>query len=166
MIASTVYKPVLALVVALVAACEAAAAPLPGRPAAFADLVDRDFISALVEFQGEPVQLVTGPQFGSATLVVRFNQTRVGATGGCNWYGTEGWQIRAGQLIVNGEFDGTLIGCDEPSQNQDQWLVDFLRSGPHVQVDGERYLFAADETVVTFLETDVEELKPPEPIRF
>ena len=154
----------LAVTALLVGACQAAAAPLPGRPAGFADLVDRDFIAARVEFQGEPVELVPGPQFGTATLVLRFEQTRMQATGGCNWYGTEPWQMRAGQLIVTEEFSGTAIGCDPASQSQDRWLVDFLTSGPMVRIDGDRYLFASDETVVTFLETDVDELKP-DPIR-
>ena len=141
-----------------VLACQSQA-QLPGREARRVDLEERDMISALVEFNGQPVDLVSGPQFGTATLVVRFGQTRIDATGGCNWYGAEGWNIVTGRLAVEQTFDGTLIGCDPASESQDRWLVDFLTSGPTVRIDGERVLLSDGDNVVTFLETEVEELE-------
>ncbi len=141
----------------LLAACQAQA-PIPGREARRVDLEERDLISSLVEFQGEPVELVPGPQFGTATLIVRFGQTRLGATGGCNWYGAEGWDIEEGRLIVTDEFDGTLTACPPNSESQDRWLMNLLSSAPLVRLDGDRVVITADENVVTFLDTDVEEL--------
>ena len=147
----------LALIAMLVAACQAQS-PLPGREARRVDLENRDLISSRVEFQREPVVLVPGPQFGTATLIVRFGQTRLGATGGCNWYGAEGWSVVDGTLTIDEEMGGELMACDASSESQDRWLIDLLSGAPQVRVDGERVLLIGGDNVVTFLDTDVDEL--------
>jgi heat shock protein HslJ len=149
----------LAVLISLIGACQAHS-PLPGREARRVDLENRDLISSRLEYQGEPVELLPGQLFGTPTLVVRFFQTSIEATGGCNWYSVGSWDIDEGRLIVPDEFAATLMGCPQTTDSQDRWFADFLSSEPTVRLDGERYVLVSGDSRVTFLETDVDRLQP------
>ncbi|HEY5488753.1 MAG TPA: hypothetical protein VIK00_02860 [Candidatus Limnocylindrales bacterium] len=133
----------------------AAIPPLAGHPADKASLVGRSLVSTSVVTDGNPIQLVPGAPWRRAGLGLEFYDASIAITGGCNWYstqGTEGWDVVLGRLAARGGIDGTIISCDDASDQQDHWIVDVLRSSPEVNIDGAQVVVRAGPTVITFVD--------------
>lgn len=90
---------------------------------------------------------------GSA-LDVSFDDGNVSVQGGCNRlfgaYSIEDGRLRAPQLA------STMMACDQPLMDQDQWLAGFLGDGPRITLDGAALTLtgAQDPPVVVTLHDD------------
>jgi hypothetical protein len=45
-------------------------------------------------------------------------------------------------------YASTAIGCQADRQEEDNWLTEFMQSGPEWQLDGERLRLASDEATI------------------
>ncbi|MDL2334805.1 MAG: META domain-containing protein, partial [Chloroflexota bacterium] len=101
------------------------ATPTPIPPVG---LTGRVFLSTAVTKDGAVFQLADGTR-----IRLTFDGGRLSANAGCN--------IIGGTLTIDGDrliFTGasmTEMGCAEPRMSQDQWLIDFLVSGPTFVLD-------------------------------
>jgi heat shock protein HslJ len=82
-----------------------------------------------------------------------FNDGELGFGAGCNGHGAT-YRIDDGKLIV-GNFSSTDIGCDTPLHQQDEWLVQFLSSEPHITLSGDVLTVSNDEATLTLLDRKV-----------
>jgi heat shock protein HslJ len=108
------------LFLASVAGCQAAASLTLGG---------REFLSNGITEGGVPFQLVAGTR-----VRLGFIDANLTAQAGCNTFGAT-YRIEGGRLVVDGGAM-TEIGCDEPRNQQDQWLFTFLGSNPAVTLAG------------------------------
>jgi heat shock protein HslJ len=107
---------------------------------------ERSFTSTAVVEDGEERPLVDGTSI-ELTIGPRRNP-QIGWNAGCNGFGGH-LRVEGGRIHVD-EVTGTLIGCPEPLEAQDQWLAGFFQSDPHWERSGERLTLSADGTVIDF----------------
>lgn len=113
------------------------------------ELDGRTFLSTGVTVDGEEHPLVEGTQ-----VTVTFDAGTLGASAGCNQIGGDvslgGGRLQTGALAM------TEMGCDEPLMEQDEWLADFLSSGPAWSLDGDTLtLTGEDGTVIVLVDREV-----------
>jgi heat shock protein HslJ len=90
------------------------------------DLAGKVFVSTGVE--GSGLAEIT-------SIRMTFEDGSVSAIAGCNTiFGGATWDD--GTLTVDGELARTTMGCDDALSAQDDWLSEFLSSGPSVELDG------------------------------
>lgn len=109
----------------------------------------RAFISTGVTVDGVDRPLVDGTQ-------IRLDFARdgnLGATAGCNQIGGS-WRIDDGVLRVDAT-SMTEMGCDAARHDQDEWLVDFLASGPRLSLDGSDLTLVSGSTTVRLVDRAV-----------
>ena len=102
------------------------------------DLTGQAFESTSVE----GYDLVEG-----STIELGFETDALEARAGCNSL-TGGYTITDGTLEV-GAMASTMMACDDALMEQDQWLSDFLTSGPDIALDGDTLTLTGSETTVT-----------------
>jgi heat shock protein HslJ len=106
------------------------------------DLAGRSFTSTQVRGH----DLVEG-----STITLTFEDGRVSAQGGCNTLnGAATWE--GDTLEVAEPMASTMMACDQPLMDQDQWLSTFLTSSPALEVDGETLTLGDDTTGITLAE--------------
>lgn len=133
----------------LAAACgEDAAPPLGGGlPGGF--LVGRTFLSESVTENGVPRSMVEGTQIG-----LTFQPGgRLSATAGCNHI-SGSVEVTADRILV-GELAMTELGCAPFLHEQDQWLADFLSTGPAYALDEQQLRLDAEGTVIELIDREV-----------
>jgi heat shock protein HslJ len=90
------------------------------------DLAGKVFVSTGVEGSGLAE---------IASIRMTFEEGSVSAIAGCNTiFGGATWDD--GTLMVDGELARTTMGCEDALAAQDDWLSEFLSSGPSVDLDG------------------------------
>lgn len=73
-----------------------------------------------------------------------FRDGSIGASAGCN---SMGGDVSAdGDRLVVGVLSMTEMACDTPLMEQDEWLAQFLSSGPTAQLSGATLTLTSDET--------------------
>jgi heat shock protein HslJ len=118
-----------------------------------ADLRGRTFVS-MKNWSGE------GSAFSTpVTVSFAAGGGNIGWQADCNSFGAD-VEITDDRLLV-GEIAGTLIGCPEPQQEQDEDLTDFFESDPSWQLDGNRLTLSSESVEVT-LEAKGGGTDPPE----
>jgi len=127
----------LVLCAALASACGSPSGAGPADP------WGRAFLSVEVTEGGQPRPLVEGTQI---TLTFGEDERTIGAYAGCNHMG--GRVDLGGRRLMVTELAQTLIGCEEPRQEQDAWLARFLTSAPTWSLDGARLTLEHEGTVV------------------
>jgi heat shock protein HslJ len=79
----------------------------------------------------------TGHELVTGTVVsLTFTDGTLSFSAGCNSMNA-GYEITDGTLELTSEVAGTLMGCPEDKQAQDEWLTGFLSGGPEATVDGD-----------------------------
>jgi heat shock protein HslJ len=116
-----------------------------------ADLLGRTFTSTAVTEDGEPRPLVPGTRI-EVSFAVREEHWPIGWKAGCNsLFGTDA-EITADRLVVR-EIGGTLVGCRNDLQAQEDWLSGFLESAPEWRLSGDHLTLTSGRTVIE-LEAD------------
>jgi heat shock protein HslJ len=139
-------RAALLVLLALVAGC-AVATPI--------GLDGRTFLSATVTDRGADRPLVAGTQ-----IQLRFKEGRLGADAGCNSMGGA-YRVENNRLLVQ-DMAMTAMGCDGPRHAQDDWLADFLGSGPTLALAGNDLALTLDDTVIRLVDRAV--AQPDRPI--
>ncbi len=113
-----------------------------GDGSANLDLGGRTFVSQ--EVFGRP--LVTGTQ-----VTLSFEDDRISAEAGCNTMNAPAtWTD--GTLSVEGPMAMTRMACERGLQAQDEWLAEFLTSGPQVSIDGDTLILGNDRRGIVLTE--------------
>jgi heat shock protein HslJ len=78
---------------------------------------------------------------------------------GCNRMGAA---AAAGELLIDGRLTisglgGTLVGCQPPLRDQEEWLKTFLTSQPAWRLDGDELTLVSGGTTITLLDRKVAE---------
>ncbi len=102
------------------------------------DLAGQAFESTSVE----GYDLVEG-----STIELGFETDALGARAGCNSL-SGGYTITDGTLEV-GAMASTMMACEDALMAQDQWLSEFLTSGPDIVLDGDTLTLTGSEATVT-----------------
>lgn len=84
------------------------------------------------------------------TVGLSFSETRVGFNAGCNALGGY-YKLSDGVLSVS-EIGGTIIGCDAPRAQQEEWVADFLASGPLLTLVGYDLTLRSPTATLVFLD--------------
>jgi heat shock protein HslJ len=83
-----------------------------------------------------------------STIIMTFEEGRVSARAGCNTLnGAATWDD--GTLEVAEPLASTMMACDEALMAQDQWLSEFLTSGPALEIDGDTLTLGDDANGIT-----------------
>lgn len=138
----------LLLTVVLISGCNPVGAPTM-------TLEGRTFLSSAVTQGGVDRPLVPGTQ-----VRLQIQDGNVGASAGCNSIGGT-YRIDGDRFVFEGG-SMTEMGCDEPRDEQDDWLAEFLGSRPAVTFDGDDIALAAGDTVIRL--TDREVVDPDRPL--
>jgi heat shock protein HslJ len=77
------------------------------------------------------------------------------AASGCNSYFGD-FRIESGVLTV-GQLGGTLIGCPPELQRQDEWVSEFLSSGPRIALAGDTLTLTGSDATITLVDRKVVE---------
>jgi heat shock protein HslJ len=59
-----------------------------------------------------------------------------------------------GDELVVGDLAGTLIACEEPLAQQEQWLSTLLTSGPEIESHEADLWLSHDDSVIHFVNED------------
>ncbi len=122
----------------------------PTSPSASSDLRDllagRTFLSTDVDGH----TLVEGTQ-----IALSFERTSINANAGCNGLG--GTLSFEGDVAVVSDMLQTLMGCEAPLQEQDQWLTGLLASRPTLSLDGDVLTMTGSDVTLTLLDREVAE---------
>ena len=87
-----------------------------------------------------------------STVRLSFEETRVGATAGCNQMNGE-YEIVDGALKV-GPMAMTEMACEQPLMDQDAWLASFL-DGASATLDGDTLTLTKDGTALALQDEEV-----------
>ena len=125
---------------------------LPGTPDGDGLLLsDREFL--LDSAQGYTV-------VDNTSIRISFRRDDVGGLGfslsaGCNSiFGS--FALRDGVMDVDSDSVGmTAMGCAPELHSQDGWLVDFLKAGPRLELDGDRLTLTGSNATLSFLDREV-----------
>jgi heat shock protein HslJ len=83
-----------------------------------------------------------------STITMTFEEGRISAQAGCNTLnGAATWDD--GTLEVAEPLASTMMACDEALMEQDQWLSEFLTSGPAIEIDGDTVTLGDDANGIT-----------------
>ena len=83
-------------------------------------------------------------------ITLTFEADGLSLNAGCNSMSAQ-FTIEEGELEV-GEIAQTLMACEEPLMNQDEWLAAFLGDSPAVSLDGDTLTLSEDDVTLTFTE--------------
>jgi heat shock protein HslJ len=83
-------------------------------------------------------QSVDGHSLVPGTRIrLSFEGGQIGARAGCNLLGAP-YAVTGGRLVVQGDgMTTTDMGCDPARHAQDEWLAEFLRDAPRLDLDGD-----------------------------
>ncbi len=120
------------------------AAPFPQNPNHPEGLVGRSFTVDTVVVGGQAMDLLPNVQPG-----VYFGPD-VMSVGGCNGWTIGPWLIEGYRLVIEPYgAHSDLTDCPQAERGQDQWFVDFFRSGPTVVVDGDVLIAVRGDTIMS-----------------
>ena len=135
----------------LIAGCggdDAENATPPGdRPAATAigDLDGRSYLVGSVTNR----ELVP-----SSTVKIDFEDGRVGVNAGCNSISFP-YELNDARIEATGPAVSTMMGCEPPLQEQDEWLTEFFTAGVEVETtEGENLLLRGEAIEVELERAD------------
>lgn len=77
----------------------------------------------------------------------------VGWSASCNGFGADA-RITATRIEIDGEVSGTLIGCDERRQAEDEWLSEFIAAGPEWSFEDGRLTLSGEGATLELRESE------------
>jgi len=86
-------------------------------------------------------------------IALAFDGGNISLNAGCNTLFGEG-AIEDGVLVMNTQLASTMMACEQPLMDRDQWLGSFIESQPTVSVDGQQMTLVAGSESITFTESD------------
>ena len=120
------------------------------QPAASLTLAGREFLSNAITEGGAPVNLVAGTR-----VRLGFTDSNLTAQAGCNTFGAT-YRIEGGRLVIDGGAM-TEMGCDEPRNQQDEWLFAFLGSKPTATLAGTDLTLDNGRTIMRLVDRTIAE---------
>jgi heat shock protein HslJ len=90
------------------------------------------------------------------TIRLALQDGQLTAQAGCNTM-SGGYSVVDGKLVADGPWATTEIGCDPARQAQDQWLANFLSSGPTVDAEDDRVTLTSGDAAIELLDREVAE---------
>lgn len=125
-------------------------------PALDLDLLTTYVSTAVIEFDGEPRELIEG-----TNLRVSFSEERINFSGGCNSHSSTFRITDEGEIDVD-QIVGTAVGCPQELVDQDNFLRSFLQRGPSIEVDDLGLtLTSSTGGVIELIYFDAPERRPP-----
>lgn len=115
-----------------------------------ASLEGREFLSTSVTEDG-----VNRPLVADTQIRLSFRDGQIGASAGCNSIGGT-YRLEGDRLVFEGG-GMTEMGCDDERHAQDDWLAEFLGSGPVVSLVGSELRLTSDGTVIALQDSEVAE---------
>ena len=113
-------------------------APAPSTGAAF--------VATSVTVDGAERPLVEGTE-----LRVDLQDGTLGMSAGCNGMSVD-YSVEGSTLVTGDQVAGTLIGCEPDLQAQDEWIAELLTRDMDVDLDGDRLVLTAGDTVLTLVD--------------
>lgn len=120
------------------------------------DLWGRTFVSAQVTEDDQPRALIPGTRI---RLIFGKERRSLGWSAGCNGFGTR-VRITADRLLLLGQVLGTLRGCSEELEEQDDWLARFFGSDPEWELRGDSLILTSGNTIIELEQSDTDSLTP------
>jgi heat shock protein HslJ len=115
---------------------------------ASSELSHRSFVSQEITENGSPRPLVD-----STVLRLDFRESpRVTASAGCNTL--EGRYALADGAFVLSDASTSVIGCDTPRHEQDDWYFAFLGSSPSLELGGDSLVLEDEGTRIVYLDEE------------
>jgi heat shock protein HslJ len=87
-----------------------------------------------------------------SSIRLTFTDDSLSVDAGCNIMGGPA-SIDGDELVV-GDLAGTLIACEEPLAQQEQWLSTLLTSGPEIESHEADLWLSHDDSVIHFVNED------------
>lgn len=81
------------------------------------------------------------------TISLAFADQRISAAAGCNTQNGD-VEVVDGKLELTTQLASTMMGCEEPLMDQDQWLAGFLAAGPTIALDGDALTLTAGDEIL------------------
>ncbi len=133
----------------MLAGCAATTDEPPGSGGQDEWPAGRTFLSTAIVESGQPKALVEGTR-----IRLGFDEEgHVSAHAGCNHMGGSG-RLDAGKLVV-GDLATTEMGCPGGLHQQDEWIADFLTSGPAMALSGDELTLTGATATITLLDREV-----------
>lgn len=111
-----------------------------GEAADVADLAGKTLTSTQIIGEG----VVTEPP-----ITMTFEDDGIALKGGCNTLFGQG-AIENGVLVMATPLASTMMACDQPLMDRDQWLAAMVESGPSAAWDGEQLILESGPDRVVF----------------
>jgi heat shock protein HslJ len=87
-------------------------------------------------------------------IAVSFEGSNISLNAGCNTLFGEG-MVEDGVLVMSTPLASTMMACDQPLMDRDQWLGTFIESQPAISVDGQTMTMVSGEESITFTESSL-----------
>ena len=132
----SVALPILAiLATAMLTSCSSSGAD----PAA---LMGKTFTTQEATIGGVEQSLALG-----STLTLSFTSDGISARADCNtMFGSA--NLDGGKITMTTPLGMTMMACEQPLMDQDQWISDFLSSGPSWALDGSMLTLTSGEDIL------------------
>jgi heat shock protein HslJ len=78
---------------------------------------------------------------------------RLGASAGCNTLGAS-YRVE-GEILTVADPAQTAMGCPQPAQAQDEWVLAFITSRPVVKLNGNELTLTEGDVVARFMDREV-----------
>lgn len=90
---------------------------------------------------------VTTPLALGSTLTLTFTEDGISAKADCNtMFGSA--TLDSGTIALTTPLGMTMMACEQPLMDQDQWISDFLESGPTWSLDGSMLTLTSGQDVI------------------
>lgn len=120
---------------------------LAGCSPATPDLENQAFATQRATIAGVEQDLALG-----STLTLTFTSDGISAKAGCNTMFGQA-SLGDGRITMTTPLGMTMMACDPALMAQDQWISDFLSSGPQWSLDGSVLTLASGDDVIVLRST-------------
>jgi len=120
---------------------------LAGCSGSTPDLTSQAFATQRVTIAGVEQELALG-----STLTLTFTDNGISAKAGCNTMFGEA-TLDGGKITMTTPLGMTMMACEQALMDQDQWISDFLSSGPKWSLDGPLLTLNSGDDVIVLRNT-------------
>jgi heat shock protein HslJ len=128
----------------ILGACGTSTPSSSGSDVTFDDVVALTFTSTNVQENG-----ASRPLASEAPITLSFTEDGISMNAGCNTlFG--GATIDAGRLSVSPALASSLMMCEDPLMEQDEWLTAFLNASPRIMKSDDTLTLTTDDSTIEF----------------